>query len=910
MGYSESDEAIARQIQERWNAEPFTSKPTQKSTGRLQAVEGGRPPAPSNSFPSGSTLVKIAPSPTPNLHGTFHLQDREVIDLSDDDSVESIGRQNDKPSGDWYVDRSAEYHDFQQLSCGQNPWDEIAARDIAWFESRLHGNQQSTRYGQGAFEDSAHKIIDSAGNLLNDGWTYPGNESLEAYARYVQNDPTKNMDEIKSLLQNIRPDMEIPPENREGTPDAMVYPLMEHQKLGLAWLKQMEESKTAGGILADDMGLGKTIQALALIVSRPSNEKYKTTLIVAPVGLLKQWEREIQKKLKPEAKHRLSVHIFHNGGKKRVFSDLAKYDVVLTTFGTVASEYRRLEKWKSESQHGVVPTEPNLTLLSGDAWWYRVIIDEAQCIKNKDTQSSKGCCSLRADYRLCLSGTPMQNSCDELFSLLRFLQIKPYNTWSNFSATFSRPLKRRDNGSPEDAMKKLQALLKAVLLRRTKESQIDGKPILSLPPKVIEMVHATFSQDELDFYTSLETKTKIQFNKYLRQGTVGKNYSNLLVLLLRLRQACCHPHLISDLEEVPEGKSSEAVLELAKEIPGDAVSRIKSIESLECPVCLDICGNPSLVIPCGHSFCPECIAQLQTQQEERIANEGEGTQKIKCPGCRGPLDINKMIDLRTFRTIYQPELLKENIDDVLGIERDDSLIYDSESDDEDHDVDGYGNLRNFVVRDGDDRKSRMNSSKGKKKAGAGRPVADVRREAGRNEKSKRLYQRFLKKRWVDSAKKTIIFSQFTSLLDLVEVPLSETNLEYRRYDGGMSSARRNDALMEFQDDESIKVLLVSLKAGNSGLNLVMASQVIIFADPFYNPFVELQAIDRAHRIGQQRRVIVHRLVIPGTVEDRVLALQDRKKALIQGALDNKAVGKLTHRDLGFLFVSFFYKLVL
>jgi SNF2 family DNA or RNA helicase len=80
----------------------------------------------------------------------------------------------------------------------------------------------------------------------------------------------------------------------------------------------------------------------------------------------------------------------------------------------------------------------------------------------------------------------------------------------------------------------------------------------------------------------------------------------------------------------------------------------------------------------------------------------------------------------------------------------------------------------------------------------------------------------------DATEKTIIFSQFTSLLDLVEVPLSQTNLKYRRYDGGMSSSKRNDALMEFQDDESIKVLLVSLKAGNSGLNLVMASQVIIF----------------------------------------------------------------------------------
>lgn len=121
----------------------------------------------------------------------------------------------------------------------------------------------------------------------------------------------------------------------------------------------------------------------------------------------------------------------------------------------------------------------------------------------------------------------------------------------------------------------------------------------------------------------------------------------------------------------------------------------------------------------------------------------------------------------------------------------------------------------------------------------------------------------------------------------------------------MSAPKRNQALIDFQDDDSIKVLLVSLKAGNSGLNLVAASQVIIF-DPFYNPFVEFQAIDRAHRIGQQRPVIVHRLVVANTVEDRVLALQEKKRTLIEGALDENAqrnVGRLNHKDLGFLFVS-------
>src|SRR2546430_16833950 len=92
--------------------------------------------------------------------------------------------------------------------------------------------------------------------------------------------------------------------------------------------------------------------------------------------------------------------------------------------------------------------------------------------------------------------------------------------------------KKRD---VQEAMRRLQAVLKAILLRRVKTSLIDGQPIITLPPKVEEIQHVVFSDDEQAFYSALETKTQIQFNKYLKANTVGKNYSNILVLLLRLR---------------------------------------------------------------------------------------------------------------------------------------------------------------------------------------------------------------------------------------------------------------------------------------------------------------------------------------------------------------------------------------
>ena len=164
----------------------------------------------------------------------------------------------------------------------------------------------------------------------------PANRDLVASFRdrvdYVANDPTRTSAEIKSLLENIRPDEELPPENREGTPEAMTYALMEHQKLGLAWMKSMEEGSNKGGILADDMGLGKTIQALALMVASKSSDRLcKTTLIVCPVALLKQWDREIKTKLKPG--HQLKVYTLHSDRRHVEWATLRTYDVVLTTFG-------------------------------------------------------------------------------------------------------------------------------------------------------------------------------------------------------------------------------------------------------------------------------------------------------------------------------------------------------------------------------------------------------------------------------------------------------------------------------------------------------------------------------------------------------------------------------------------------
>lgn len=180
-------------------------------------------------------------------------------------------------------------------------------------------------------------------------------------------------------------------------------------------------------------GLGKTISALALILQRPSDERArKTTLIVGPVALVKQWQSEIDTKVLPS--HRLSTFLYH--GTKSSWDYLRGYDIVLTTYGTLAAELKKLEKWEKDLKLNPDMDQSNtlklLPLLGPKSNWYRVILDEAQCIKNKQTATSRACCLLKSKYRLCLTGTPMMNNIGEFYSLIHFLRIKPYNDWSEF----------------------------------------------------------------------------------------------------------------------------------------------------------------------------------------------------------------------------------------------------------------------------------------------------------------------------------------------------------------------------------------------------------------------------------------------------------------------------------------------
>ena len=222
---------------------------------------------------------------------------------------------------------------------------------------------------------------------------------------------------------------------------------------------------------------------------------------------------------------------------------------------------------------------PELKLIGADCQWYRVILDEAQAIKNKNALCAYGAFKLKAQYRLSMTGTPMMNGVQELYSQIRFLQASPYDDFTQFNRTFRPLLKGGSNFGKKKAMERLQIMLKSLLLRRTKKSTVDGKPIINLKERILETGNATFDEDQQAFYDALEKKTQLQFNKYLKANTIGRNYSNILLLLLRLRQACDHPHLLTDYAvqlngETPPEKQEEYASLLSK----NAVTRIKEAD--------------------------------------------------------------------------------------------------------------------------------------------------------------------------------------------------------------------------------------------------------------------------------------------------------------------------------------------
>jgi superfamily II DNA or RNA helicase len=424
---------------------------------------------------------------------------------------------------------------------------------------------------------------------------------------------------------------------------ALTATLRPYQEDGIAWLHTLAASGQ-GGILADDMGLGKTLQTIS-VLKKPS-------LVVAPTSVLTNWQREIEK-FRPG----LKAVVFH-GSQRRLDPEA---DVIITSY--------------------------NLVRLAGELrqpHWSIVVADEAQFMKNPDSQIFAAMSCLKASARFALTGTPIENRLSDLWAQMEFVNPGLLGGRKYFAEVVASRIGKGDTRATEH----LRNRIRPYFLRRLKT-----EVARDLPPKTQMIRSVELSEAEQALYQRILINTRSDLEKAAAED---KEVSSLRILemLLRLRQACCHPDLLPGISGYRSSKVEEAV---------------------------------------------EMIATL-----------------------------------------------------------------------------------------------------------------------------------------VEEEHKILIFSQWTSYLDLIGSALADNNIPTLRIDG--STDARQAVVDRFQSSGTEQVLLMSLKAGGTGLNLTAADHVLI-VDPWWNPAAEEQALSRAWRIGQDKPVFVHKFVAASTIEESILQLQAAKQHL-------------------------------
>ena len=658
------------------------------------------------------------------------------------------------------------------------------------------------------------------------------------------------------------------------------------------------------------MGLGKTIQAIALMLRNPrpakdaklgSKEKpipeevSASTLVIAPLALIKQWESEIKSKVAPS--HRLRVLVHHGSNRTKNARELMRYDVVITTYQTVMSEH--VPRVKENSDYA--SNQSGSGAGCHGVHWYRIILDEAHSIKNRNAKSSQACYALRSQYRWCLTGTPMQNNLDELQSLIRFLRIKPYDDLHNWREQIIEPMKRRKGGL---AMRRLQLFLRAVMKRRTKDVlkqegalTFGGKAALdkgreacfNIVERRVETITVDFSHVERKFYDRLANKAESRIDRMIKNQKIDS--ISALVLLLRLRQSCNHPQLTragasKDRDAIVGGgaaagkkasrsssKSGSVNGDIGEGVEVDDIASLLgglTVTTKQCDICkADLTDGE---IQSGLIRCEECEDNLVLVRRLRYPENERTTKKSSKKKRNNDLaDISLgMQRLSTNSNESDSEELgewivpeKQRSKAKLGraggsedenadgggqwLGSDDSTTDDNDNDDDDNDDDndqsvydsfhsskdprGLGNKNDIGVAQAidvsDDDDSESSSESG---------VDNAHKYTGEVELLPSAKIRALLSILARETKKhkVIVFSVFTSMLDIIEPILDDNGIVSTRYDGKLRNDVREANLNKLRNDKATHVLLCSLKCGSLGLNLTAASRVVIL-EPFWNP---------------------------------------------------------------------------
>ena len=307
---------------------------------------------------------------------------------------------------------------------------------------------------------------------------------------------------VQSLQGGVLPEVPVP-----ASVQAQLRP---YQQQGLNWLQFLRTHGLAG-VLADDMGLGKTLQTLAHIqVEKDAGRLTHPALIIAPVSLMGNWQREAAR-FCPQ----LRSLVLHGKDRHAVADAITEHDVVIAPYSLLQRDRAR---WLA-------------------AQWHMVVLDEAQNIKNAHTHAAQVVGQLQTGHRLCLSGTPMENHLGEIWSLFHFLMPGFLGSYKRFTELFRTPIEKQGN---TERLAQLRARVTPFMLRRTKALVAH-----ELPPKIETVVQVQLSGAQADLYETIRLGMEKTVREALASKGLAKSQITILDALLKLRQVCCDPRLLA-----------------------------------------------------------------------------------------------------------------------------------------------------------------------------------------------------------------------------------------------------------------------------------------------------------------------------------------------------------------------------
>lgn len=636
-------------------------------------------------------------------------------------------------------------------------------------------------------------------------------------------------------------------ENYLQVPQNLTTKLLSHQVRGLDWMIRCEKTSVAGGILADEMGLGKTIQILALILT---DEPGSINLVIAPVVSLNQWKNEIQK-------HTLGINIVSKDSEMLVYDQI---NIIICSYGKLESLHRKKQKIAKIFADDSAPSEAKFLLKKNvefrfcdvyDIQLERLVLDEAHTIKDSKSSTNTAISKIKSRRKWGLTGTPVQNRVGDLYSLIKFLKIDPLGKYfckkcdcSTFTWLGTGLSTRR--GFCECGH---FGALHFGWWNRKITFPVKSFGLTTLNRKI-------FSRIKKITQHFILRRTKVKLEKELGlpskqlmivRSNFSKDEKEFYESIYKQTKLDFNAYIAETDTSYINIFSLIQKLRMAANHPFLLSKKNKNV--LICSICQEEALCP-IRAGCGHIFC---------QEEAEIFF----VEKQKCPSCKVKITLDF-----TDSTFLAQSNLETEFD--LGNNGHQQQLSESVTQ----------NIKNK-------RRNTLN-------------LNEWRSSTKIETLLQILYK--IKSNSTTSSSKSIIFSQFVNFLEMLSWRLERAGFRCVKIYGSMSQSQRKASIEEFQNNSTIKIFLISLKAGGLALNLTEANNVFLM-DPWWNPAVEEQAMDRIHRIGQFRPINIYKIIIQDSIESKIVELQEKKKALFESTIDNNsaALEKLEKEDLQFLF---------